>query len=154
MLNARPNYGGLQFGRDGGIDFTSTKGPGDDALPQNEISGYSLVSRIGEVVINAFVDTHEWSLLKETVSSSDVVLNVAGGAGADHFETRPAFAEWATVLPGMVRRPRTARTRTSYARRHDLLALTPAPLSRRSASRASIARTRGGATSLPRPPHP
>lgn len=93
MLNARPNYGGLQFGRDGGIDFTSTKGPGDDALPQNEISGYSLVSRIGEVVINAFVDTHEWSLLKETVSSSDVVLNVAGGAGADHFETRPAFAE-------------------------------------------------------------
>lgn len=104
MLNARPNYGGLQFGRDGGIDFTSTKGPGDDALPQNEISGYSLVSRLGEVVINAFVDTHEWSLLRDQVKSSDVVLNTAGGDGL--FETRPAFAEWATVLPGMVRAPR------------------------------------------------
>ena len=122
MLNARPNYSGLQFGQDGGIDFTSTKGPGDDALPSNEISGYSLVSRLGEVVINAFVDTHEWSLLKQAVNTSDVVLNSTGNS---MFETRPAFAEWATVLPGMICVARKHRTDTW---RRNLAAETATPV--------------------------
>ena len=36
------------------MDFQSYAGPGDKNLPQSEISGYQPVSRIGEVVMNAF----------------------------------------------------------------------------------------------------
>lgn len=35
-------------------DFQSYMGPGDRNLPNSEISGYQPVSRIGEVVMNAF----------------------------------------------------------------------------------------------------
>ena len=37
-----------------GRDFQSFAGPGDKDLPMSEISGYQPVSRIGEVVMNAF----------------------------------------------------------------------------------------------------
>ena len=37
-----------------GNDFQSYMGPGDKNLPNSEISGYQPVSRIGEVVMNAF----------------------------------------------------------------------------------------------------
>lgn len=35
-------------------DFQSFAGPGDRDLPMSEVSGYQPVSRIGEVVMNAF----------------------------------------------------------------------------------------------------
>ena len=35
-------------------DFQSFAGPGDRDLPMSEISGYQPVSRIGEIVVNAF----------------------------------------------------------------------------------------------------
>jgi|TARA_B110000902_G_scaffold8206_1_gene9851 hypothetical protein len=35
-------------------DFQSFAGPGDRDLPMSEISGYQPVSRIGEIVMNAF----------------------------------------------------------------------------------------------------
>lgn len=35
-------------------DFQSFSGPGDRDLPMSEVSGYQPVSRIGEVVMNAF----------------------------------------------------------------------------------------------------
>ena len=35
-------------------DFQSFAGPGDRNLPMTEVSGYQPVSRIGEVVMNAF----------------------------------------------------------------------------------------------------
>ena len=35
-------------------DFASYAGPGDKDLPMSEVSGYQPVSRIGEVVMNAF----------------------------------------------------------------------------------------------------
>lgn len=40
-------------------DFQSYAGPGDKNLPMTEISGYQPVSRIGEVVMNAF-GTHAY----------------------------------------------------------------------------------------------
>ena len=39
-------------------DFQSYMGPGDRALPMTEVSGYQPVSRIGEVVMNAFGKPH------------------------------------------------------------------------------------------------
>ena len=77
-----------RYGSDGGVDFLSSKGPQDDALPRNEVVGYSQVSRIGEVVVNAFVDTHEWSLLKEQATFDDVCSN---GDTNNSYETRPMF---------------------------------------------------------------
>lgn len=37
-----------------GRDFSSYLGPGDKDLPRSEVEGYQPVSRIGEVVMNAF----------------------------------------------------------------------------------------------------
>lgn len=37
-----------------GNDFQSYMGPGDKNLPNSEVTGYQPVSRIGEVVMNAF----------------------------------------------------------------------------------------------------
>jgi hypothetical protein len=36
------------------VDFQSAMGPGDKGLRNNELEGYQPVSRIGEVVMNAF----------------------------------------------------------------------------------------------------
>jgi hypothetical protein len=97
-----------RYGQDGGVDFTTSKGPQDDALPRNEIVGYSQVSRIGEVVINAFIDTHEWSLLPEQAT----VDMVASTGDSNPYESRPMFHDWATVLPGMLCLARKNRTET------------------------------------------
>ena len=35
-------------------DFQSMAGPGDKMLQMNEVAGYQPVSRIGEIVMNAF----------------------------------------------------------------------------------------------------
>jgi len=43
-----PRYGAMSR------DFQSFTGPGDRDLPMTEISGYQPVSRIGEIVMNAF----------------------------------------------------------------------------------------------------
>jgi len=112
MLLAQPNFGrnSLQPGAQEGVDFTTFKGPGDDALPQNEISGYSLVSRIGEVVVNAVVDTTEWSQLREQARAEDLLLNPS--TPSTFIEARPAYAEWASTLPGMICLARKHRTDT------------------------------------------
>lgn len=64
------------------IDYTTFLGPGDRDLHRSEIQGYQPVSRIGEIVINAFVDPCLYTDL---------------GDGQ-----RPQFHEWATVQPGMI----------------------------------------------------
>ena len=43
------------------VDFQTYAGPGDKALRNTEIEGYQPVSRIGEVVMNAFVDSYEYT---------------------------------------------------------------------------------------------
>lgn len=78
------------------VDFQSLSGPGDRLLPNDEVRGYQPVSRIGEVVINSFVDAYEFSQLP---GHSNVTS-----------ENKPMFHEWATAQPGMVCVARKRRT--------------------------------------------
>ena len=89
--------------------FQSVQGPADSRLRHSELEGYQPVSRIGEVVINSFVDTFEFAQLPEAVKAGD--LDGAGGGG-DEVEFKPHFHEWATVLPGMICISRKARNAT------------------------------------------
>jgi hypothetical protein len=86
--------------------FRSYMGPGDKNLPMsNEIQGYQPVSRIGEVVMNAFVDAYEHQVLKPASQNQPK-------------DDVPAFYEWATVQPGMLtlaRKKRTAQYRQFHA---------------------------------------
>ena len=53
-------------------DFTSYMGPGDTNLQRsNAIEGYQPVSRIGEVVMNAFIDAYAHQTLQQNVGSGD-----------------------------------------------------------------------------------
>ena len=102
------------------VDFQSYAGPGDKALNNNAIEGYQPVSRIGEIVINAFVDAYEFTNLETTLSSEKMF----GMTGADiaarpanapfinqgDVEVKPMFHEWATVQPGMITLARKKRT--------------------------------------------
>jgi len=49
---SEPRYGAMSR------DFQSFAGPGDRDLPMTEVSGYQPVSRIGEIVMNAFGTRH------------------------------------------------------------------------------------------------
>ena len=99
-------------------DFQSYAGPGDKALRNTEIEGYQPVSRIGEVVMNAFVDSYEYTseAMNDQIRLADLnPIIAAGGPGAaqggEVVEYKPHFHEWATVREGMIclaRRKRTA----------------------------------------------
>tara|TARA_B100000287_G_scaffold384543_1_gene391108 strand:+ start:292 stop:987 length:696 start_codon:yes stop_codon:yes gene_type:complete len=97
------------------VDFQSLTGPGDKLLPNDEVRGYQPVSRIGEVVINSFVDAYEFSQLPGHIQ--EIKMDTEGGKRtADDVsnEAKPMFHEWATVQPGMVcvaRKRRTAHFR-------------------------------------------
>lgn len=94
-------------------DFQSYAGPGDRNLPMTEISGYQPVSRIGEVVMNAFVDAYEFSALeKDQLTAQDFTAIPAASLtnAADIVEYKPHFYEWATVQPGMICLARKKKT--------------------------------------------
>lgn len=99
-------------------DFQSYAGPGDKNLPMTEISGYQPVSRIGEVVMNAFVDAYEFSALKyQQLNAAELVGGSVFTQGAENqqngnaiVEFKPHFHEWATVQPGMVCLARKKKT--------------------------------------------
>jgi hypothetical protein len=117
--------------------YQSYQGPTDPSLTHSLIEGYQPVSRIGEVVINSFVDPYEFTALPENISIMDVSPNnddlrkpVPEGASdeqkaamqkeyedlvaikANTFEFKPHFHEWATALPGMICVSRKARNAT------------------------------------------
>lgn len=85
-------------------DFTSYAGPGDRDLPMTEVQGYQPVSRIGEVVMNAYVPPHLWEKLPDCMDQtmSRDPDGVVPCAADQQFETKPHFHEWATVMPGMI----------------------------------------------------
>jgi len=88
-------------------DFQSFAGPGDKNLRNNEIEGYQPVSRIGERVVNCFVDSFEFSLLPDHLTQDQMFM----GTGNDTtIETRPMFHEWASTTPGMICIARKKRT--------------------------------------------
>ena len=100
-------------------NYQSYMGPTDPNLRHSEIEGYQPVSRIGEVVINSFIDSYEFTALPEYVTVEAV--EPRDGAAEDErteatlkmpFEHKPHFHEWATALPGMICVSRKARNST------------------------------------------
>jgi hypothetical protein len=89
------------------IDFQSFSGPGDRNLNNSLMEGYQPVSRIGEGVMNAFVDAYEFTALEDQMSHE---MTGANNGQANAFEYKPMFHEWATVQPGMVCLARKKRT--------------------------------------------
>ena len=99
--------------------FQSTQGPTDPMLQHSLIEGYQPVSRIGEVVINSFVDAYEHSALPPMLEAKkvDPTNETAEGMTEEDgqnkiFEYKPHFHEWATALPGMICISRKARNAT------------------------------------------
>ena len=99
--------------------YQSYQGPADIGLKRSEIEGLQPVSRIGEVVVNSFVDGYEWNTIKNSLPSVEVDGtatydadgNLTGGP-TDVCEVKPHFHEWASVLPGMICVSRKARSST------------------------------------------
>ena len=89
------------------VDFQSYPGPGAKELRSTEVEGYQPVSRIGEVVINAFVDSFEFSTLPDTLTEGQMLGN---GSTGNVVEVKAHFHEWATVQPGMICIARKKRT--------------------------------------------
>lgn len=115
--------------------FQGVQGPTDPLLTHNAVEGYQPVSRIGEVVINAFVDAYEFQQLPPSLGVGEIkgtalydadgkaireppnaaFGNLNGDATAEH---KPHFHEWATATPGMIcvaRRARNASFRNYVA---------------------------------------
>jgi len=90
-------------------DFQSYAGPGDKGLRNNEFEGYQPVSRIGEVVMNSFVDSYEFTQIQDTLTSAEVSGRTPIIPN-DPIEFKPHFHEWATVQPGMICLARKKRT--------------------------------------------
>lgn len=93
--------------------YQSSFGPSDPRAKRSEVEGYQPVSRIGEIVVNAFIDTQEFVALREHTSNNDYSS-----------ETLPPYHEWAAVLPGMVC---IARKMNSQVFRHLVAAETSIP---------------------------
>jgi len=95
--------------------FQSIQGPTDPVLRHSEIEGYQPVSRIGEVVINSFVDSFEHSALAPHITANKVDSSAPAkdAQGRDIiYEYKPHFHEWVTALPGMICVSRKARNAT------------------------------------------
>jgi hypothetical protein len=90
------------------VDFQSYAGPGDKGLRNTEVEGYQPVSRIGEVVMNAFVDSYEFNTMQDGLTQAQLSGTAAGGL--EMVEFKPMFHEWATVQPGMITLARKKRT--------------------------------------------
>ena len=71
---SHPQYGAMHR------DFQSFAGPGDKDLPMTEISGYQPPSRIGEVVMNCFVDSYEFASMEDQLTAGQMAGNTAGAA--------------------------------------------------------------------------
>ena len=90
--------------------FQSIQGPTDSRLEHTTLDGYQPVSRIGEVVINAFVDSYEHANLPPQLKQE--AIDNLGGGGNQVVEYKPHFHEWASVMPGMICVSRKARNAT------------------------------------------
>tara|TARA_Y100000389_G_scaffold204725_2_gene259226 strand:+ start:9411 stop:10154 length:744 start_codon:yes stop_codon:yes gene_type:complete len=100
-----PRYGAMHR------DFQSFAGPGDRDLPMTEVSGYQPVSRIGEIVMNAFVDSYEFAGLGDQITDQEMTgVPPEAGQQSKFVEYKPMFHEWATVQPGMITLARKKKT--------------------------------------------
>lgn len=55
------------------MQFQSIQGPTDPNLRHSEIEGYQPVSRIGEIVINSFIDSYEFAALPTHITHSELM---------------------------------------------------------------------------------
>ena len=55
------------------MQFQSTQGPTDPNLNHSLIEGYQPVSRIGEIVINSFIDSYEFAALPTHIKHSELM---------------------------------------------------------------------------------
>lgn len=105
------------------VDFQSLA-PGDPSLRNDLLSGYQPVSRIGEIVNNAFVDNGQYVRLAEGITADAMYGKTpAAPPVLDIVEHRPHFHEWATALPGMVavsEKKRSAHFRGFNAAEHAI----------------------------------
>lgn len=92
------------------VDFQSYAGPGDKSLRNSEMEGYQPVSRIGETVMNSFVDSYEFTTIPSTLTKGELKGEMLNEQNKDVIETKPHFHEWATVQPGMICLARKKRT--------------------------------------------
>jgi hypothetical protein len=95
--------------------FQSIQGPTDPNLTHTLTEGYQPVSRIGEVVMNCFVDAYEFAQLPpQGLKQSEISGKPAAPPAAQEgtVEPKPYFHEWATVTPGMICLSRKARNAT------------------------------------------
>lgn len=102
----------------------SYQGPTDTALRSNAAEGYTQVSRIGESVINCFVDAYEFAAVPQTFSKeelegkafqkgSDGLVDVTDGTTkitGNIVESKCHFYEWATAYVGMIAVQRKQRS--------------------------------------------
>ena len=102
----------------------SFQGPSDGALRGNAVAGYTQVSRVGESVVNAFVDSYEYGMVPPTISVAElkgeaylddegtlmsVATQQALGASPTA-EAKPHFYEWCTAYTGMIAVQRRQRS--------------------------------------------
>jgi len=107
-----------------GTKFQSFIGPSDPTLRRSEIEGYQPVSRIGEIVVNAFIDGYEFATLDEHITRKE--LSGVTALNSDLVsEYKPPFHEWASALPGMIALSRKSRAATF---RNYVAAETAAPV--------------------------
>lgn len=81
--------------------------PGDARIRHGELEGFSPVSRIGETVTNAFIDSYEFGALPDVVTKGEIFPGADNGG--DTYESKPHFHLYASVLPGMLTVSRKAR---------------------------------------------
>jgi len=106
-----------------GYQLQSVQGPSDSSLRNNAVEGYTQVSRIGEVVVNAFIDTYEYASVPENFSVSEIKGDAYMGDDSQltalvantplvttPVENRPHFYEWATSTTGMIAVTRRMRS--------------------------------------------
>lgn len=94
------------------------QGPSDPGIHRSLIDSHQPVSRVGEVVVNCFVDGDEFGSLPKQVTSGQVcpknATNLLDRRSQEElnsvFEQRPLFHQWASVTPGMILVTRKARS--------------------------------------------
>lgn len=104
----------------------SYQGPSDPMLRSNAVEGYTQVSRVGEQVVNCFVDSYEFAVVPDTFSQAELE-GIAYKDGSDlkdpdgqpytgdpaknkPVEYKPHFYEWATATTGMIAVQRKQRS--------------------------------------------
>jgi hypothetical protein len=85
------------------MDITGSLHPGSQELPRDAMHSYQPVTRAGEVINNAFVNTSLWNTL-EAANERDTTKSIGGGNTkyARPGDPVPTFPEWATVHPGEI----------------------------------------------------